>query len=183
MLGSAFGHPLWRRVPVRARIPGLTLRVTFRSFGLVTENLRNLVLARSDKATGFVACGTHRSGSPSRLTSRLTTIMCFASPRKRARHSHNSVEMTPFWENVLGTVFGKAARNEGSSLVAVARRSRPGFLFENPDTFSLAVRLRDIPDPLDRGSRADGSALCVHRTDHVLSLTDRAPRVDLSHGL
>jgi hypothetical protein len=61
--------------------------------------------------------------------------MCFASPRKRARHSHNSVEMTPFWENVLGTVFGKAARNEGSSLVAVARRSRPGFLLRTPIRF------------------------------------------------
>jgi hypothetical protein len=57
--------------------------------------------------------------------------MCFASPNERTCHSHNSVEMTPFRENVLGTVFGKAARSVGSSLVAVARRPRAGFLFEN----------------------------------------------------
>lgn len=54
--------------------------------------------------------------------------MCFASPKERTCHSHNSIETTPFRENVLGTVFGKAACSGGSSLVAVARRSRAGFL-------------------------------------------------------
>lgn len=61
-----------------------------------------------------------------------TTNMCFASPKERTCHSHNSVEMTPFQENGLGTVSGKAACGRGGSLlVAVTRRSRGGFLFES----------------------------------------------------
>jgi len=58
----------------------------------------------------------------------VSVIMCFASPNERTCHSHNSVEMTPFRENVLGTVFGKATSSGGSSLVAVARRPVPGSL-------------------------------------------------------
>jgi hypothetical protein len=53
-----------------------------------------------------------------------STNMCFAPPKERACHSHNSVEMTPFRESVLGTVFGKAAFCDRSSLPAVDRFSR-----------------------------------------------------------
>jgi hypothetical protein len=63
--------------------------------------------------------------------------MCFASPKERGCHSRNSVEMTPFRENVLGTVFGKAACSEGSLLAAVACRSRAGFVFEKPGQFEI----------------------------------------------
>jgi hypothetical protein len=42
---------------------------------------------------------------------RLATIVCFASPRERVRHPYNSMKMTPFRENVLGTVLGKEAHN------------------------------------------------------------------------
>jgi hypothetical protein len=48
--------------------------------------------------------------------------MCFASPNERTCHSHNFVEMTPFRENVLGTVLGKrlAAGAVHSSLLPAA---------------------------------------------------------------
>ena len=42
----------------------MTLSMTSRLFSSVTENLRILVSAQSDKATGFVACATHRLGQP-----------------------------------------------------------------------------------------------------------------------
>ena len=60
----------------------------------------------------------------------VSAIMCFASPKQRECHSRNSVEMTPFRENVLGTVFGKAAYSKCSLFVAVAHRSLGGFFFE-----------------------------------------------------
>lgn len=37
--------------------------------------------------------------------------------------------MTPFRENVLGAVFGKAAYSGSGSLLAFARRFRAGFVF------------------------------------------------------
>ena len=64
---------------------------------------------------------TRRSG--------VSAIMCFASPNERNCYSHNSVEMTPFRANVLGTVLGKAVRSVGSSLVAVACCPRAGIPF------------------------------------------------------
>ena len=99
----------------------------------MTENLRNRVYAYSGKATRFVAQAEPQLMAASVATGVPSEIMCFASANERACHSHNSVEMTPFRENVLGTVFGKGPCSGSNLLLAFARRSRGGLLFEKGD--------------------------------------------------
>ena len=64
LLPTLFERDLCSNHMLTQGIPELTISVACLPFWLVTGNLRSLVSAQSDKATGFVVCATHRWGQP-----------------------------------------------------------------------------------------------------------------------